>query len=116
MPYRVRIRKFLNIQGHSGNGFICAQVEDSTSHEEDKHGWPWVDIELTLADCSRIVRFDFPLSTPADRRNSLRKIRILVDTLTEFEAAFEAEARIAETRDRKRRGSRSDDSLFEGTV
>lgn len=116
MPYRVRIRKFLNIQGYSANGFVCAQVEDSSNHTEDKHGWPWMDIELTLADCSRIVSFDFGLSTPGERRNSLRKIGILVDALTEFQAALEAEARLAETRRPKRRSSQDDAPPFEETV
>ena len=98
MPYRIRVRKFLNIQGYSGNGFINAQVEDSTDFKKDEHGWGWTDIQLDLADCNRMISFDFPLHTPGARRNSLRKIRILVDTLTEFQAALEAEAELATER------------------
>ena len=98
MPYRLRTRKFLNIQGYSGNAYIAAAVEDSTNHREGEHGWPWTDIELVISDCSRIISFDFSLDTPGGRRNSLRKIAILVDTLTEFQAALEAEAELAQKR------------------
>ena len=98
MRYRLRTRRFLNIQGYSGNAFISAAVEDSTNHKKDEHGWPWPDVELILSDCYRVVSLDFHLRTPGDRRNSLRKIAILVDTLTEFQTALEAEAKLAAKR------------------
>ena len=98
MRHRLRTRRFLNIQGYSGNAFISAAVEDSTNHKKGEHGWPWSNIELVLSDCSRVISLDFPLDTPGERRNSLRKIAILVDTLAEFQAALEAEAELAEKR------------------
>lgn len=102
MAYRVRVRRFLNRLGYNAGAYILATVEDSTRHKKGKHGWPWVDVDLTMADCGRVVSFDFDLSTPGARRNSLRKADIMIETLTEFRRALAAEARLAE----RRRGSR----------
>lgn len=100
MPYRVRIRKFLNKPGFYAGAYVLAEVEDSTKHKKGKHGWPYVHLDLTLADCSRVVSFDFDLSSARQRANSLRKIHILVDTLIQFRDALQAEADLAADRSR----------------
>jgi hypothetical protein len=82
---------------------VFAEVEDSTKHKRGKHGWPYVHVDLTLADCSRIVSFDFDLSSARQRANSLHKIDVLVDTLTQFRDALQAEAALAAERGRRGR-------------
>lgn len=103
MPYRVRIRKFLNKPGHHAGAYVLAEVEDSTKHKKGKHGWPYVHVDLTLADCSRVVSLDFDLSTSRQRANSLHKIDLLVESLTQFRDALRAEVDLAAERGRKGR-------------
>lgn len=102
VPHRVRIRRFLNVLGYNAGAYILAVVEDSSRHVRGKHGWPYSEIDLTLADCGRVVTFDFDLTTPGTRRNSLRKINVMIETLTAFQEALQAEAELAESRDAKR--------------
>lgn len=102
MPYRVRIRRFLNVLGYNAGAYVLAVVEDSSRHVRGQHDWPYSEIDLTLADCGRAVTFDFDLGTPGARRNSLRKINIMIETLTAFREALEAEAKLAESREAKR--------------
>ena len=106
MAYRMRVRKFLNTLGHHAGAYVLAEVEDSTNFRKDRKGhWPWVEITLKLADCDRVVSFDFDLETASGRRNSLRKMDLLVETLSRFRNALYEEAALAEERarsDRKR--------------
>jgi hypothetical protein len=114
MPYRVRIRKFLNKPGFHAGAYVLAEVEDSTKRKKGKHGWPYVHVDLTLADCSRVVSFDFDLSSAKQRANSLHKIDILVESLTQFRDALRAEADLAAERSRgKKRGARKGMEVFE---
>lgn len=114
MPYRVRIRKFLNKPGFHAGAYVLAEVEDSTKHKKGKHGWPYVHVDLTLADCSRVVSFDFNLSSAQDRANSLHKIDVLVDSLTQFRDALQAESDLAVERSRgQKRGTRKGTEVFE---
>jgi hypothetical protein len=100
MPYRMRVRKFLNRPGHHAGAYVLAAVEDSTKLKQDPNGlWPWVEVSLTLADCSRVVGFDFELETASERRNSLHKIDLLAETLNRFQEALHEEAALAEQRD-----------------
>ncbi|MGH2702105.1 MAG: hypothetical protein ACRDJ2_10065 [Actinomycetota bacterium] len=103
MPYRVRIRKFLNRPGYHAGAYVLAQVEDSSKHKKDKYGWPYVHVDLTLADCSRVVSFDFDLSTARQRANSLHKVDVLVDSLIQFRDALQAEVDLAAKRSRGRK-------------
>lgn len=114
MPYRVRIRKFLNRPGYHAGAYVLAEVEDSTKHKKGKHGGPYVHVDLTLADCSRVVSFDFDLSSAKQRANSLHKINVLVDSLTQFRDALRAEAELAAERSRgKKHVARSRTEVFE---
>ena len=98
--YRIRVRKFLNRIGYHAGAYILAEVEDSTKHGEREHGWPYVDINLTLADCGRVVSFDFDIDSAGSRANSLRKIDLMIDTLIDFREALRTEAELAATRPR----------------
>lgn len=95
MPYRIRVRKFLNRKGYHAGAYIIAEVEDSSRFKGDEAGWGYIHTDLTLADCGRSVSFEFPLSTAGHRRNSLRKLDIMIDTLSRFREALEAEADLA---------------------
>jgi hypothetical protein len=96
MPYRVRIRKFLNLEGFNAGAYILAAVEDSSASDDDH---PYVDIDLTLADCSRVVSFDFDIDSAPARRNSLHKLNLIIDSLLDFREALIAEAELAEKRE-----------------
>ncbi len=98
MPYRVRIRRFLDGAEYHAGAYVLAVVEDSSTYSDDEVG-PFVDIGLTLPDCYRIVRFDFDLNTKSARRNSLRKIDLMMDALERFREALREEVRVAEGRD-----------------
>lgn len=113
MPYRVRIRKFLNKPGFHAGAYVLAEVEDSTKHKKGKHGWPYVHVDLTLADCSRVVSFDFDLSSAKDRANSLHKINVLVESLIQFREALRAEVELTAERSRGKRRVARDPEVFE---
>jgi hypothetical protein len=97
---RFYVRRFLNQPGHHGGGYLLASVED-TSRADDPEAESWIEFEL--ADCSRRISLEFPLRTRRDRRNSLRKARLLADVVSRFVAALEQEADLAERRERSRR-------------
>lgn len=102
MRYRVQIRRFLNVLGYNAGAYILAAVEDSSKRSADKDKWSYLDIDLTMADCGRVVSFDFDLSTRGARRNSIRKIDIMIDTLVQFRGALKEEARLAGQREHRK--------------
>ncbi len=105
MPYRMRVRRFLNRPGYHAGAYVLAEVEDSTNVKKDRNGrWPWVDITLVLSDCDRVVSYDFNLETASGRSNSLHKIDLLVETLSRFRDAMHQEAELAAQRQKS--GSR----------
>ena len=63
-------RAFLNKPGHESIGFILA---------EHKPGSRWNT--LTIGDCSRHIDLSLDAHTPADRRNTLAKLNLLIDTI-----------------------------------
>jgi hypothetical protein len=94
--YRFYCRRFLNLRGHHAGAYVLAIVEALPKGSTDSR---WArEISLELADCSRRVAFDFPLETAADRRNSIRKARLIADVATRFAEALEAEADLVAAR------------------
>jgi hypothetical protein len=95
MPNRYYTRRFLNLPGEHAGAYLLAEVPATSAHDpEHDHA----DCTLVLADCSRQVSFDFPLWSVADRRNSVRKARILADVLARFADALEVEANLSARR------------------
>jgi hypothetical protein len=95
VPNRFYIRRFLNRPGHHGGAYVLASVEDTTKHKlEDGDAWA----EFELSDCSRRVSLEFPMSTKGERRNSLRKARLVAKAAADFAAALEAEAGLSAKR------------------
>lgn len=94
-PLRGRIhyrRSWLNRPGFHSSAHVQCQIELEKSTEGDG-----LDLmaSFVLADCRRQVMLDFDVlsnHSAADRRNALRKARILRDSVNEFCDALEAAA------------------------
>ena len=84
-------RLFLNPTSTGYTSFILAEVESSQDGTY-KHG----NYLLTLADCKRIIQFEFFLGTKQARRIALRKINLLIDVLTQFRDALQKEIALIE--------------------
>ena len=54
------------------------------------------DYLLILADCRRVVRLEFLLSTKRGRRLSLKKLDLLIDVLTKFRDVVQKEIALIE--------------------
>lgn len=81
-------RRFLNRRGHHGGAFVLADVhpERYVSQGQAFHD---VSAFITIADCSRVVTFDFDVHTAEDVRNALHKARLLRQVVDEFVCALE---------------------------
>ena len=91
--YRFYSRRFLNLRGHHGGAYVLAVIEALPKGEAESR---WArEISLELADCSRRVSFEFPLTSASDRRNSLRKARLIAEVSARFAMALELEAQRA---------------------
>ena len=86
-----RKRSFLNPISTSHTSYIYAEAE--SSRDGDYRSGNYL---LTIADCRRIVRLEFLLSTKRYRRLSLKKINLLIDTLTQFRDVLKREIALIE--------------------
>lgn len=92
-------RRFLNLRGHHAGAYALAIVEALPKDAIDE---PFArEISFELADCSRRVMLDFPIHSATDRRNSVRKARLLADIARKFADAVEAEAELVAERTRR---------------
>lgn len=110
-PYKARVdvRRFLNLPGFHGGAFVVAYVEDTDSREitmRDAFGYegsryvnPQPRIILEVADCSSRINLEFELDSELDVENSLHKVDVLVDALSEFRAGLIEEARLYRERE-----------------
>src|ERR671917_830502 len=73
--------------GHTS--YILAEVESSRGGE-----YKWGHCMLTIADCRRRVQLEFFLGTVRSRRESLRKLDLLMKVLGSFRNALLAEAKV----------------------
>ena len=71
--------------GHTS--YILAEVESSRGGE-----YKWGHCMLTIADCRRRIQLEFFLGTVRSRRESLRKLDLLMKVLGSFRNALLAEA------------------------
>ena len=90
-PFRLRKRVFLNPASSGTTSFIFSEVESSRGGE-----YKWGHYMLTLADCRRRIQLEFFIGTLRARRESLRKINLLIKRLEEFRAALQKEAGLIE--------------------
>ncbi len=71
--------------GHTS--YILAEVESSRGGE-----YKWGHYMLTIADCRRRIQLEFFLGTMRARRESLKKLDLLLSVLTSFRSKLLAEA------------------------
>ena len=84
-------RTFLNPISTLSTSYIQANVADSQNGAV-KH----LGNMLIIADCHRIVEFEFYLGTRMHRRLSVAKLNHLIDTLTGFRDALVKEIALIE--------------------
>ena len=82
-----RKRVFLASVSTGHTSYILAEVESSRGGE-----YEWGHYMLTIADCRRRIQLEFFLGTMRARRESLKKLDLLLSVLTSFRRALLAEA------------------------
>jgi len=82
-----RKRMFLASVSTGHTSYILAEVESSRGGE-----YKWGHCMLTIADCRRRIQLEFFLGTVRARRESLRKLDLLLKVLSAFRNALLAEA------------------------
>jgi hypothetical protein len=99
-----RKRVFLSSISTGHTSHILAEVESSRGGE-----YKWGHCMLTIADCRRRVQLEFFLGTVRARRESLRKLDLLLNVLGSFRNALLAEAQaITEYERATKRGSKKE--------
>ena len=89
--FAFRKRFFIDSITTSHTSHILAEVESSRNGE-----YQWGHYMLTLADCRRRIQWEFFLGTKQARRNSLRKINLLISLLIRFRDALQKEIDLIE--------------------
>ena len=82
-----RKRVFLASVSTGHTSYILAEVESSRGGE-----YKWGHCMLTIADCRQRIQLEFFLGTVRARRESLRKLDLLLKVLGSFRNALLAEA------------------------
>jgi hypothetical protein len=82
-----RKRVFLASISTGHTSYILAEVESSRGGE-----YKWGHYMLTIADCRRRIQLEFFLGTVRARRESLKKLDLLLNVLGSFRSALLAEA------------------------
>ena len=82
-----RKRGFLASISTGHTSYILTEVESSRGGE-----YKWGHCMLTMADCRRRIQLEFFLGTLRARRESLRKIDLLIKQLEQFRTALRTEA------------------------
>src|SRR5215211_6077170 len=85
--FLLRKRMFLASVSSGTTSFILAEVESSRGGE-----YKWGHYMLTIADCRRRIQLEFFLGTVRARRESLKKIDLLIRQLEQFRTALRTEA------------------------
>ena len=97
-PFSLRKRVFLNPVSTGTTSFIFAEVESSRGGE-----YKCGHYMLTIADCRRWIQLEFFIGTLRARRESLRKIDLLIKRLEEFRTALQKEAGLIEQYEAKQK-------------
>jgi len=85
--FLLRKRMFLASASTGHTSYIMAEVESSRGGE-----YKWGHYMLTIADCRRRIQLEFVLGSVRARRESLRKLDLLLKVLGSFRTALLAEA------------------------
>jgi hypothetical protein len=84
-----RKRTFLASVSTGHTSYILTEVESSRGGE-----YKWGHYMVTIADCRRRIQLEFFLGTVRARRESLRKLDLLLNVLTSFRKMLLAEAQL----------------------
>ncbi len=84
-----RKRTFLASISTGHASYILTEVESSRGGE-----YKWGHYMVTIADCRRRIQLEFFLGTMRARRESLRKLDLLLNVLNSFRKALLAEAQL----------------------
>ncbi len=84
-----RKRTFLASVSTGHTSYILTEVESSRGGE-----YKWGHYMVTIADCRRRIQFEFFLGTRRARRESLRKLDLLLNVLNSFRKVLLAEAQL----------------------
>jgi hypothetical protein len=101
---RYRVREWLNDPRHHGHAFVAAEVDGVPDRPEDASDdyIPWLHGgTLTIADCHRQVTLTFDVS-PDTYENDLRKLDLLIGTLTAMRPHLVAQGALAAEYERQR--------------
>jgi hypothetical protein len=82
-----RKRVFLASVSTGHTSYVLAEVESSRGGE-----YKWGHYMLTIADCRRRIQLEFFLGTVRARRESVKKLDLLLKVLGTFRSALLAEA------------------------
>lgn len=85
--FTFRKRSFLSPTSTGHTSYILAEAESSRKGE-----YKWGTYMLTIADCRRRIQLEFFLGSKRARRDSLRKIDLLMKTLDQYRTALRKEA------------------------
>jgi hypothetical protein len=94
-----RKRAFLASISTGHTSYILTEVESTSRGGEYK----WGHCMLTMADCRRRIQLEFFLGTLRARRESLRKIDLLIKELEQFRTALRTEAGLIEQYEEKKK-------------
>lgn len=84
-----RKRTFLASVSTGHTSYILTEVESSRGGE-----YKWGNYLVTIADCRRRIQLEFFLGTLRARRESLRKLDLLLKVLNSFRKLLLAEAQL----------------------
>jgi hypothetical protein len=84
-----RKRTFLASVSTGNTSYVLTEVESSRGGE-----YKWGTCMLTIADCRRRIQLEFFLGTVRARRESLRKLDVLLNVLGSFRKVLLAEAQL----------------------
>jgi hypothetical protein len=112
--YRKRVFLASISTGHTS--YILTEAESSRGGE-----YKWGHYMLTMADCRRRIQLEFFLGTIRARRESLKKIDLLIKHLEQFRTALRAEANLIhqyeakpKSKSRKAKSSQDESDRAEG--
>jgi hypothetical protein len=96
-----RKRTFLASVSTGHTSYILTEVESSRGGE-----YKWGTCMVTIADCRRRIQLEFFLGTVRARRESLRKLDVLLKVLNSFRKVLLAEAQLITEYERAEKRSR----------
>jgi hypothetical protein len=99
-----RKRVFLSSVTTGTTSYILAEVESSRGGE-----YKWGHYMVTIADCRRRIQLEFFLGSVRARRESLRKLDLLLKVLGSFRTALLAEAQLITEYERAGRRKKTTD-------